>query len=222
MLQPHRRSVSFAALLLACTGLVVSCGRTQDSSEPPPLSGAGNATAGEAGVDSTSGGSAPVTGPILSLGGAPAQPPDPPKPTQAVGTCKTSDVPGEPCEDGICWSTRCGVHFQLACQAGAWVVDGSALAFDVTCQPGDEFVHAIRDLTNGACCNDWRPRNNGGEPPSCELCPAETPREGDACSLPGDCSLPIDCFYSCCCYGDLTWAHCDGERWHVATECSGK
>lgn len=224
MLQPHQRFGPLTALLLAGIVLIGSCGHTtnDDPGDRPP-DDASEATAGEAGRSGMVGDAEPTTGPILSLGGTSGQPPDPPKPTRGVGTCHAADLPGQPCQDGTCWSARCGVRFQLACQAGTWIVDGSALAFDMVCQPEDEFTSAITDITTGACCSDWRPRNNPAEPPSCELCPAETPRDGEACSLPSDCSVPIlDCFYDCCCYGTMAWAQCDGQHWRVATDCSGK
>lgn len=224
---PTRRFISHSSLLLGSLTLVGSCGRTaHDAPAVQNHSDAGSTTStqGEAGRGGTPGGTASVAGPILSLGGEPSQPLEPAKPTREVGTCRSGDLPGEPClAEAMCWSTRCGVHFELACQAGSWVVDGSSLAFEMVCQPSDEFTYAIRDITTGACCGERGPRNEVTEPQSCELCPGVAPRDGEPCALPDDCNPRIiDCFYDCCCYGTTTWAQCDGESWHVATDCSGK
>lgn len=226
MTQPTRRSFWNGLFFLAGLTLIGGCGRTAHEESAAPNNGGAASAApatSAAGRGGGAGGADAVPGPILSLGGEPSEPTEPNKPTTAVGTCRTTDLPGEPCEEALCWSSRCGVHFQLACQDGAWVVDGSSLAFEMMCQTSDEFAYDIRDITTGACCNDRIPRNEAREPPSCELCPGVAPRDGEACALPDSCSPRIiDCFYSCCCYGTTTWAQCDGERWHVATDCSGK
>ena len=112
----------------------------------------------------------------------------------------------------------------LVCESGAWVTVDSSHASDLVCPEGTESVTSLADITVGACCGELRPRNRAPiEPASCELCPQFAPEAGAPCSLPDDCTPRlIDCFYSCCCYGSTTWAQCDGETWHVTTDCSPK
>lgn len=145
-------------------------------------------------------------------------------PSGAARPCAPQDAPGQPCNAVRCWGDRCGVHFELNCKDGAWDEGDSSLAWELVCPVPSESVYDIGDIEQGACCGSVLPRNDVySEPPSCDLCPAATPRDGDPCSLPDDCAPPIiDCFYKCCCYGNLTWAQCDGQQWHVATNCSGK
>jgi hypothetical protein len=193
--------------------LAASCGRTAHDvgEKPAPSQSAGEASHGlppsQAGSGTSSAGAPPTIDPI-----------------GVTRPCAPSDAPGEPCDGSGCWGRRCGVRFDLTCKGGTWDSGPSVLAWQLACPvPGDS-VHDIGDIEQGACCAEVLPRNDVySEPPSCDLCPQAAPQDGEPCSLPAECAPPmIDCFYKCCCYGSLTWAQCDGERWHVATNCSSK
>jgi hypothetical protein len=219
--QATRHPFSNGLLVLACLGSIGSCGRAERD-EPAtqghvgggdaPIGGGGESGGGDAGRSNATGGI------VLAVAGQPSEP-APPKPTKPTGSCGVDDRPGAPCEKPSCGSSRCGVAFHLTCHEGVWVLEKPSAAFELTCAAEDEFSYGLPDLTSARCCGEQRPRAEG----SCELCPTEAPENGDACTLPDDCSPRVlDCFYSCCCYGTTTWAQCDGERWHVATDCSGK
>ena len=198
------------------------CGRTsQDEGQPPAESGGGSRSAppagagaggNQAGAVTVSGG----TGADVSSAGA-----------LAIGdsrACQERDVPGAPCKDPRCYGTRCGVRFDLVCEGGAWRSGDSSLAWELVCPAGSDSIYDIHDIKTAACCREVLPKNDVyTEANSCNLCPADAPDDGASCSLPNDCAPPvIDCFYKCCCYGNTIWAQCDGERWHVATNCSSK
>jgi len=190
--------------------LAANCGRAEhDAGEMPlPSQAAGEpSTAGTSGSATSSAGAPAI---IDTIGG--------PRP------CSPSDTPGERCENLRCWGKRCGVRFDLTCKDGAWDRGESTLAWELSCPVPIDSVYDVGDIQQGACCGAVLPRNDVyQEPPSCNLCPQAAPQNGEPCSLPAECAPPIiDCFYKCCCYGDLTWAQCDGERWHVATTCSDK
>lgn len=225
--------VSSALLLLSLAVLVTNCGRTSHE-EPeehvsPPSAGAGGDAppssggggAGQAGSTSVSGATSAsgTSGSESSPGGAPAIDP-------GVGAlhCAPQDEPGSACNFPRCWGDRCGVHFELTCVNGVWDSRGSSLAWELVCPVPGSSVSDVGDIEQGACCGKTLPRNDvHSEPPSCNLCPDLEPRDGEPCSLPDDCAPAlIDCFYKCCCYGNVTWAQCDGKQWHVATNCSGK
>jgi hypothetical protein len=116
------------------------------------------------------------------------------------------------------------VRFDLTCKDDTWDSGDSTLAWELVCPVPSDSVYDVGDIKEGACCGEVLPRNDVySEPPSCDLCPAMAPRDGEPCSLPDDCAPAIiDCFYKCCCYGNVTWAQCDGTEWHVATNCSDK
>jgi hypothetical protein len=230
MSAPRGRRLLPVLLLLALLPLPASCGRTSsapDDGQAPPESGNGGSGATSShtnqggitlggSVGTTDAGDAPASS--ARAGGPLVDPTLPSRP------CGPDELPGQPCEDLRCWGTRCGVHFNLACVAGTWAVDYPALAWELVCPTGNESIYDLGEIDIGACCGDLRPRNDvDTQPPSCEHCPEAAPQDGDACRLLDDC-MPqlIDCFYDCCCYGNMTWAQCDGERWHVATNCSGK
>jgi hypothetical protein len=145
---------------------------------------------------------------------------------QRTRECGPADLPGAPCTPGTCFGTRCGIRFDLECTAGEWQVrrlDGESTAWDFVCPPENEPVFDLSQITRGQCCGE--PGRGTELPPSegCGYCPETAPNDQDSCALPADCSPRIvDCFYSCCCYGTVTWAQCDGERWHVTTNCSWK
>jgi hypothetical protein len=225
----HARRLLPAFTLLALLSLPASCGRTSsaaDERQAPPEAGSGGSGAmpsasNQGGIALGGSLSTPDAGgrtPSAGGGGPIVDPSLPSRP------CGPDELPGQPCEDPRCWGTRCGVRFNLACLGGTWTVDSPALAWELVCPPGSESVFSVSEIDKGACCGDLRPRNDvHTEPPSCEYCPEAAPQDGDACGLPDEC-MPqlIDCFYDCCCYGTTTWAQCDGERWHVATNCSSK
>ena len=116
------------------------------------------------------------------------------------------------------------MHFDLVCTDGVWSADASLLAWALECPKGNESASEVGDIETGACCGEVLPKNDVyTEPPSCDLCPASAPQDGESCSLPDACAPRIiDCFYKCCCYGSTIWAQCDGQQWHVATDCSAK
>lgn len=221
-----QRPFQIISLLLALVALAVSCGRTSnDEGQRPSQSGgalpsagstAGGAGAHQGGSKMESGGTASN----VSSSGAP----EVTEPSATWRPCRAADVPDAPCEDSRCGGTRCGVSFELICKDGAWSSASSPLAWELVCPVKDEAVYDIRDIKAGACCGELLAKNDVyTEPPSCNLCPEAAPNDGSPCSLPSDCApAVIDCFYKCCCYGTTTWAQCDGERWHVATNCSSK
>lgn len=161
-----------------------------------------------------------VSGSEPMLAGAPAML----DPSTASRPCTARDAPGKRCDAPRCLGERCGVRFELFCMEGAWGSGDSSLAWDLVCPVASEPIYDIRDIKQGACCGDVLPRRDlYTEPNSCSLCPEAAPVDGDPCALPDDCKPAIiDCFYKCCCYGNLTWAQCDGQEWHVATNCSAK
>jgi hypothetical protein len=182
-----------------------------------PAASCGSSSRDEGQGPAESGGSSPAS-PDASSAGAPMI-----GPSTGLLLCQDRDVPGAPCQDERCYGTRCGVRFDLLCENGAWSSAGSSLAWELVC-PSAEPIFDIAGIEVGACCAEHLARNDlYTEPQSCELCPPGAPVDGEPCSLPDDCApAVIDCFYKCCCYGNTTWAQCDGERWHVATNCSPK
>ena len=227
-----RRALSATLVLLALVAAVGSCGRTShDDGQPSSPSGGmspSTTTAGAAAVAGTIAG-ANDAGSAAAHGGtssdvSSAGAPGISDPSTTSRSCDETDVPGAPCKDARCYGTRCGVRFNLACKGGAWSSGDSSLAWELVCPVGNEPIYDIGELKTGACCGELLPKNDVyTEPPSCNLCPEGAPVDGAPCSLPEDCAPPvIDCFYKCCCYGNTIWAQCDGKRWHVATNCSGK
>ena len=222
------RPPSAALLLLALAAPAAGCGRTSHDDAPTPLGGAapsthtagaaavgGTTSANQAGSGAASGG---TSSDVSSAGASEIT-----DPTTSL-SCQETDVPGAPCEDARCYGTRCGVRFDLVCKGGAWSTGDSSLAWELVCPATDEPIYDIGGIKAGACCGELLPKNDvHDEPPSCNLCPQAAPDDGAPCSLPDDCAPPvIDCFYDCCCYGNTTWAQCDGKRWRVATNCSSK
>lgn len=231
MAAPIRRRVSSALWLSCLAVLAASCGRTEHerdegqvpvssagagraSEQPPSVAGGGANQAGSLSASSGTGG--------LDLG--PEGAAGLSDPGDVISECTPSDAPGVACSAPRCWGQRCGVRFDLTCKNGIWDSGDSSLAWELVCPVSTDLNNDIRGIDQGACCGELLPRNDVyTEPASCSLCPETTPKEGDACSLPSSCAPAIiDCFYKCCCYGTLTWAQCDGTRWHVATNCSPK
>lgn len=223
MVSSTDRPTLLTSLLLIA--LAASCGRTSNH-EGQSTSQSGGAAAGVA--STAEGGAAPHAGSTAETGGTPpnmssAGTPEISEPSTASRPCQSGDVPDAPCEDSRCWGTRCGVRFDLVCQHGAWSSADSPLAWELVCPVVDEAIYDVGNIEIGACCGDVLPKNNYSDPPSCNLCPEGAPQDGSPCSLPDECTPPIvDCFYKCCCYGNTIWAQCDGERWRVATNCTGK
>lgn len=219
------RTLSATLLLLALVPPSAGCGRTSRDEGLPQPSGTSpsNVTAGATAAGATAGanqaGSAAANGGAssdVSAAGA-SEITDQP----ASRSCQEADVPGAPCEDPRCHGARCGVRLELNCEGGAWSNRDSSLAWELVCPASDEPIYDVGDVKAGACCGQLLPKST--QPPSCSLCPEAAPDDGALCSLPDDCAPPlIDCFYKCCCYGNTTWAQCDGKRWHVATNCSAK
>lgn len=218
------RARSSAFLLLSAVACAVNCSRTAHDgpgieqppqsagapqSEPPDIPSGGASAAGSSGTS----GSQP-----LSSGAPSIQVGDDGRP------CQPEDVPGQPCDTARCWGNRCGIHFELTCEEEAWDSGSYGTAWELVCPVTSGSIFGIDAIEEGACCGETLSRNDVyTEPQSCSLCPDAAPRDGDPCSLPSDCAPPIiDCFYKCCCYGNLTWAQCDGTEWHVATNCSDK
>jgi len=207
--------------LVVAVAIGGSCGRTQGGGGGvPTLRSVAGETAGH-GTSAGSGGKGqPSEDPPLERGGAPGERPIE-KPTRYAGDCTETDRPGTPCTKDTCWSARCGVRFSLTCLDGVWVLGDDSPALELVCSPDEEFVSSLGDLDSGACCAERLPREELGNAHSCSLCPPQEPRDGQACSLADDCSPKlIDCFYRCCCYGTTSWAQCDGQTWHVASNCS--
>jgi len=226
MFPTGHRPLPSILLLLALVALAASCGRTSnDEGQAPSQSGGALPTAG-----STAGAAGGQQGgSTMAKGGAEssvssAGAPEVTDPSGTSRPCEEGDVPDAPCEDSRCWGTRCGVRFDLICKDGVWSSADSPLAWELVCPVSDEAIYDVRDIKMGACCGELLAKNDvHTEPPSCNLCPEAAPNDGSPCSLPSDCAPAIiDCFYKCCCYGTTTWAQCDGERWHVATNCSSK
>jgi hypothetical protein len=196
--------------LLVLVSVAASCDGSSRNEGQPSAESAG--TGGSAGVGGSAGAGA-------SSAGAPAIdiPPSSPR-------CLAQDAPGAPCGYPACWGTRCAIRFDLTCDGGVWSARDSTLAWDLVCPAGNDSVNSLGDIEMGACCGELLPKNDlHTEPPSCDLCPGDAPDDGDPCSLPDDCApAVIDCFYKCCCYGNTTWAQCDGTRWRVVTNCSSK
>jgi hypothetical protein len=140
--------------------------------------------------------------------------------------CPTdAPTPGAPCEAGLCRYTTCGVEASYFCNDGSWS-DGM-----VACREIDSFdscpfgpfacVTPETDLAHreSICCGEYASE--------CSACPEVAPEPGTPCAPTDECSqgdLPVlmNCFYSCCCYGDTTWAQCDGSVWRVTSNCSSK
>ena len=128
-----------------------------------------------------------------------------------------------------CWGRHCGITSYLVCVDGSWQIrqatQGGSTPWDFACAPDQQGAVEIASITRGQCCGE--PVSNA-VPSECRYCPADAPVDGAACNLPGTCNSDagaptvIDCFYTCCCYGSVTWAQCDGQRWHVTTDCSSK
>jgi hypothetical protein len=209
-----RRSVC----TIVCVGLL-SCAQTTTSSSAGAPSPATEQPSGHGapGVDASTG------------VGARAKPD-----ASLMSSCTSEARPGDGCDPlgdvGGCGVFHCGARSTLDCRDGHWELQPQSWQhesspLDFVCGP--EQAEA-RDFCTGQvqCCG--RPVQQASECPvegGCELCPPTEPRDGAACTLPTACdgqAAPrvIDCYYKCCCYGQATWAQCDGERWHLNTQCT--
>lgn len=153
----------------------------------------------------------------------------------ATIACTRQTRPGDPCDPALgdqCLARHCGATLPLECRADSWQLvqlswQGESSPYDFMCALGDED-------SNSFCTNQVHCCGEAVEQPSdcpiesgCRFCPATEPVDGTPCTLPPACDVSpdlqvIDCYYSCCCYGQASWAQCDGTRWHIITNCSPK
>lgn len=212
-----RRSGAFLTVWL------LSCARATGSPEdggqrPEPDRVSEGSAAADAGAD-----------PGVDAGSSTAPDPAPGVP------CSSQPRPGDRCDTAAseqCFTANCGARNLLECAGGAWQLvgldwQGASSPFDFQCAPEDE---AATDYCQNhvQCCG--LPLAEASGCPiegGCGLCPAEEPVEGTPCSLPSACDgyegpRVLDCFYPCCCYGEATWAQCDGSTWHLNTNCTPK
>jgi hypothetical protein len=200
-------------------------GASGSGERPSPGGSTGVAGASGSGERPSSGGSTGGTG---AQGGS----------TDGGCVCTGSEKAGEACSSSCdadspdapwCLARHCGVVGHLVCVEGIWELlghtEGTTTPWDFVCAPEEEGAYGITEITQGQCCGARV--SSATDPLECRYCPAAAPVDGSSCNLPAECggdasSRIIDCFYRCCCYGHRKWAQCDGQRWHVVTDCSPK
>jgi hypothetical protein len=149
--------------------------------------------------------------------------------------CSAETRPGDACDSTLgaeCSVTHCGVRRPLSCSDGAWALAPSSWQsesspFDFVCTPEADESTDFCENTPQCCGQELEDPSACALEGGCELCPAEEPVDGAPCTLPPACDgqpepRVIDCYYECCCYGSATWAQCDGERWHIDSNCTPK
>ena len=153
---------------------------------------------------------------------------------QAAVACTAKPRAGDHCANAneTCGSQHCGVSRALRCTGGVWIQESLSWQGDST--PWDFDCSAQAESSGDLCQNEAQCCGETVAEPTgcsltggCKLCPDQQPADGTACQLPAACDgsgarQVIDCYYPCCCYGTVTWAQCNGERWHVYSTCTPK